>query len=256
MQLADKVAIVTGGAAGQGRAACELFAAAGARVVVADIDGEGAREVAEQIAGAGGRAVSVAADVSQEPDVKAMVATALDRFDGLDALFNNAGIGYSAGSRYTMASVVDTPVEDWERILAINLTGVALGCKHAIPRMVERGGGSIVNNASVNALAGLPGADAYTAAKGGIVALTRVLAVEWGPKGVRVNAICPGAVDTQMIAPALEDAAVSEAMLASTPLGRLARPEETAQVAVFLASDAASYVNGAIIPVDGGWTAR
>jgi NAD(P)-dependent dehydrogenase (short-subunit alcohol dehydrogenase family) len=131
-----------------------------------------------------------------------------------------------------------------------------MACKHAIPAMAAQGGGAIVNNASINGLVGLPGADAYTAAKGGVVALTRILAVDWGPRGIRVNCICPGAIDTPMIAPVLADQHVVEYFVANCPLGRLGRPDEVAQVALFLASDAASYVNGAIIPVDGGWTAR
>jgi meso-butanediol dehydrogenase/(S,S)-butanediol dehydrogenase/diacetyl reductase len=185
-----------------------------------------------------------------------MIRTALDSFSRLDVLFNNAGIGFSATDRYTMASVVDTPEEAWDAILAINLKGPALGCKHAIPVMVDQGGGTIVNNASINGLVALSGADAYTAAKGGVVALTRVLAADWGPKGIRVNCICPGPVETPMIAGVLTDPQVLDYMQGNCPLGRVARPEEIAQVALFLASDAASYVNGVIIPVDGGWTAR
>jgi NAD(P)-dependent dehydrogenase (short-subunit alcohol dehydrogenase family) len=255
MRLNDKVAAITGAAGGQGQAAARLFAQEGARLVVTDIDKEGAEKTAEQIRDAGGEAI-VRTDVSREEEVAEMIRVTVDEFGTLDVLLNNAGVGYSATDRLTMASVVDTPEEDWDSILAINLKSVAMGCKHAIPVMVENGGGDIVNNASINALVGLSGADAYTAAKGGIVALTRVLAVDWGPSGVRVNCICPGGVETPMIAPVLEDEQVLGLMRESTPLGRLARPEETAQVALFLASDEASYVNGAIVPVDGGWTAR
>jgi NAD(P)-dependent dehydrogenase (short-subunit alcohol dehydrogenase family) len=256
MRLNDKVAAITGAAGGQGQAAARLFAQEGARLVVTDIDKEGAEKTAEQIRDAGGEAIALRTDVSREEEVAEMIRVTVDEFGTLDVLFNNAGVGYSATDRLTMASVVDTPEEDWDSILAINLKSVAMGCKHAIPVMVENGGGAIVNNASINALVGLSGADAYTAAKGGIVALTRVLAVDWGPSGVRVNCICPGGVETPMIAPVLEEEQVLGFMRESTPLGRLARPEETAQVALFLASDEASYVNGAIVPVDGGWTAR
>jgi NAD(P)-dependent dehydrogenase (short-subunit alcohol dehydrogenase family) len=256
MRLNDKVAAITGAAGGQGQAAARLFAQEGARLVVTDIDKEGAEKTAEQIRDAGGEAIALRTDVSREEEVAEMIRVTVDEFGTLDVLFNNAGVGYSATDRLTMASVVDTPEEDWDAVLAINLKGAAMGCKHAIPVMVENGGGAIVNNASINALVGLSGADAYTAAKGGIVALTRVLAVDWGPSGVRVNCICPGGVETPMIAPVLEDEQVLGFMRESTPLGRLARPEETAQVALFLASDEASYVNGAIVPVDGGWTAR
>jgi meso-butanediol dehydrogenase / (S,S)-butanediol dehydrogenase / diacetyl reductase len=251
-----KVALITGAASGQGRAAALLFAEEGARVVVSDVNGDGAEEVAGEIKGSGGEAVAVATDVSREVEVKAMIEAAIEAFGCLDVLFNNAGVGYSAADRFTMASVVETPEGDWDAVLAINLKGVAMGCKHAIPVMERQGGGAIVNNASINALVGLSGADAYTAAKGGVVSLTRVLAVDWGPKGIRVNCMCPGGVDTPMIAPAIADEAVLGFMRESTPLGRLARPEETARVALFLASEEASYLNGAVFPVDGGWTAR
>ncbi|MDX6382275.1 MAG: hypothetical protein QOI57_3299 [Rubrobacteraceae bacterium] len=256
MRLNDKVAVITGAAGGQGQAAARLFAEEGARLVVSDIDKEGAEKTAQEIRDAGGEAIALRTDVSREKDVAEMIRLAVDEFGTVNILFNNAGVGYSAADRLTMASVVDTPEEDWDAVLAINLKGAAMGCKHAIPIMVENGGGAIVNNASINALVALSGADAYTAAKGGIVALTRVLAVDWGPRGVRVNCICPGGVDTAMIAPAIADEEVLGIMLESTPLGRLARPEEIARVALFLASDEASYMNGAIVPVDGGWTAH
>jgi len=255
-RLEGKVAVITGAASGQGRAAARLFAKEGARVVVADLNDEGAQEVVRDITDSGGEAAAARVDVSREADVEAMIRQAVEEFGRLDVLFNNAGVGYSASDRMKMASVVETPEKDWDAILAINLKGVAMGCKHAIPIMEEQGGGAIVNNASINALVGLPGADAYTAAKGGIVSLTRVLAVDWGPKNIRINCICPGGVETPMIAPVLSDEQVLTLMRESTPLGRLARPEEIAQVALFLASDEASYLNGAILPVDGGWTAR
>lgn len=255
-RLEGKVALITGAAGGQGRAAALLFAEAGARILAADVDEEGAGKIAAEIKENGGEAVAVGVDVSCEAEVEAMIGRAVEEFGRLDVLFNNAGIGFSATGRYKMASVVETPEEDWDAILAINLKGVAMGCKHAIPVMERQGGGSIVNNASINALVALPGADAYTAAKGGIVSLTRVLAVDWGPKGIRVNCICPGPVDTPMIAPALADEQTESFLRESTPLGRPARSEETARVALFLASEEASYLNGAIIPVDGGWTAR
>jgi NAD(P)-dependent dehydrogenase (short-subunit alcohol dehydrogenase family) len=255
-RLEGKVAVITGAASGQGQAAARLFAKEGARVVVADLNDEGAQEVVRDITDSGGEAATARVDVSREAEVEDMIRQAVEEFGRLDVLFNNAGVGYSASDRMKMASVVETPEKDWDTILAINLKGVAMGCKHAIPIMEEQGGGAIVNNASINALVGLSGADAYTAAKGGIVSLTRVLAVDWGPKNIRINCICPGVVETPMIAPVLSDEQVLSLMRESTPLGRLARPEEIAQVALFLASDEASYLNGAILPVDGGWTAR
>lgn len=256
MRLEDRVAVITGAASGQGRAAAKLFATEGAKVVVADINEDGGREVEHDIKHLGGEAIAVKVDVAREPEVRSMLQRALEEYGRLDVLFNNAGVGYSASARMKMASVVETPEKDWDAILAINLKGVAMGCKHAIPIMERLGGGSIINNASINALVGLPGADAYTAAKGGVVALSRVLAVEWGPKGIRVNCICPGGVETPMIAPVISDERVMESMKQNTPLGRLAKPEEIANVALFLASEESSYLNGAVIPVDGGWTAR
>jgi NAD(P)-dependent dehydrogenase (short-subunit alcohol dehydrogenase family) len=178
MRLNGKVAVITGAAGGQGQAAARLFAEEGARLVVTDIDEEGVEKTAEEIRDAGGEAIALRTDVSREKDVAEMIRAAVDEFGTIDVLFNNAGVGYSAADRLTMASVVDTPEEDWDAILAINLKGAAMGCKHAISVMVENGGGAIVNNASINALVALSGADAYTAAKGGIVALSRVLAVD------------------------------------------------------------------------------
>jgi NAD(P)-dependent dehydrogenase (short-subunit alcohol dehydrogenase family) len=256
MQLAGKVAVITGAASGQGKAAAHLFTQAGARVIVADWNGKGAEETVSEIRAKGGEAVAIQTDVSREADIKAMIQAALDHFGRLDILFNNAGVGFSSTNRFTMASVVDTPEEHWDAILAINLKGAAMGCKHAIPIMVKQGGGVIVNTSSINGLVAMPGADAYTASKGGLIALTRVLASDWGPKGIRVNCICPAGVDTPMVAAALADPLSAEFLRSNCPLGRVARPEEIAQVALFLASDAASYINGAIIPVDGGWTAR
>lgn len=255
-RLGGKIALITGAASGQGRAAARLFAAAGSKVVVADIDAEGAEKVVAEIQSDGGEATAVSGDISREAEVKYMIERAVEEHGRLDILFNNAGVGFSASGRFKMASVVDTPEDDWDAILAINLKGAAMGCKHAIPVMESQGRGVIVNNASINALVAMPGADAYTAAKGGIVSLTRVLAADWGPKGIRVNCLCPAGVETPMIAPALADEQVASFLRDSTPLGRLAQPEETAQVALFLASDESSYLNGAIIPVDGGWTAR
>jgi len=251
LDLTGKVAIVTGGASGQGREACELFAAHGASVVVADMNEAGAKAVADSIGGLG-----LGVDVSREDDVVRMVEAAETTCGGLDIIFNNAGIGYSSNARHTMANVVDTPDGAWDSILAINLKSVGLCCKHAIPAMLRRGGGAIINNASINALAGVSGADAYSAAKGGIVALTRVLAVDWGPKNIRVNCVCPGPVATPMIEEMLRDPAFVAKMHAAVPLERVAHPREIASVAVFLATQAASFVNGAIVPVDGGWAAR
>jgi meso-butanediol dehydrogenase/(S,S)-butanediol dehydrogenase/diacetyl reductase len=246
-----KVALVTGGASGQGAETCRLLAAEGADVVVADWNGDAAQRIADEI---GGRAFT--ADVSREAEVQAMIAFAAAPTGTLHVLVNNAGVGFSESGRFRMASVVDTPEEAWDAILAINLKGVAMGCKHAIPVMAAQGGGAIVNIASINALVAMPGADAYTASKGGIVALTRVLALDWGPKNIRVNCICPGGVDTPMIAGVVRELAKEGRELHPIPLGRIAAPIEIARMTLTLASDDASYVTGAILPVDGGATAQ
>jgi meso-butanediol dehydrogenase / (S,S)-butanediol dehydrogenase / diacetyl reductase len=251
MRFTDKVAIVTGGASGQGRETCRLFAAEGAHVLVADWNKVQAEALAKEI---GGLAVQV--DVSKEREVKAMIDVATQTFGRLDILINNAGVGFSESGRFPMASVVDTPEEAWDAILAINLKGVAMGCKHAIPVMSAQGRGAIVNIASINALVGVKGADAYTASKGGVVALTRILAVDWARKGIRVNCVCPGAVDTPMIRGVLEDQSIVDAINRRIPIGRVAQPNEIAHASLFLASEDASFINGAIIPVDGGQTAE
>ncbi|EAR51286.1 oxidoreductase, short-chain dehydrogenase/reductase family protein [Oceanicola granulosus HTCC2516] len=249
--FSGKVVIVTGAASGQGRVAAGMFAARGAQVILADVDLAGAQAAADEI---GGLALEV--DVAREADLAAMVAEAERRFGRLDVLFNNAGVGFSASPRYKMAGITETPLEAFDAIVAINLRGVALGCKHALPLMARGGGGAIVNSASINAIAAVPGADAYTAAKGGVVSLTRVLASDWGPRNVRVNCICAGPIATPMIGELLEDPEFEASMTTNIPLGRVGRAEEVAEVAVFLASDAASYINGVILPVDGGWSAR
>jgi NAD(P)-dependent dehydrogenase (short-subunit alcohol dehydrogenase family) len=250
MRFQDRVVVVTGGASGQGEATCRLFAAGGAKVVVADWNAEGAARVARDIGGE-----PFAVNVAQESEVAAMIAFACTRFGRLDVLFNNAGVGYSATNRYRMASIVDTPEDAWDSIIAINLKGQAMGCKHAIPRMVAGGGGVIINNASIMAIAGVPGADAYTAAKGGVVALTRALAVEWAPRGIRVNCICPGTIATPMVGSLVDDPDGRTRLGDATPMKRIGISDEIAHVAVFLASSEASYVNGVILPVDGGWSA-
>jgi meso-butanediol dehydrogenase / (S,S)-butanediol dehydrogenase / diacetyl reductase len=255
VRLEGRVALITGAASGIGRAAAQLFAEAGASVIVADRDVDSAHAVTEELVSAGRDAIAAKVDISDEASVATMVTRTVERFGTVDVLFNNAGVGPSATQRWTMANVVETPAEAWDAILAINLKGPALVSKYVIPVMLKQRRGVIVNNASINGLVAVPGADAYTAAKGGLVALTRAMASEWGPHGIRVNCLCPGPVDTPMNAPWLQDAAKVAFFQSSCPLGRVATPEEVAYVALFLASDAATYMNGAVIPVDGGWTA-
>ncbi len=253
--LAGRIAVITGAASGVGLSATELFAAAGATVVLADRQVDATNAAAEKYANIGGQTMAATVDIADERSVEALIELTVKRFGRIDILFNNAGIGPSSANVHPMANVVDSPATAWDAILAINLKGPALMCRHVIPHMRKSGGGSIINNASINALVAVPGADAYTASKGGLVALTRAMAVEWAPHKIRVNCLCPGPIDTPMNAPWLEDPDKRKFLEASVPLGRVAQPVEIAQVALFLASDAASYLTGAIIPVDGAWTA-
>ena len=254
MRLRDRIAIITGGASGQGRAASILFAREGARVVVADINQAGAEETADLVRTSGGEAIAVRADVASHADVEAMVALAIERFGAVHVLYNNAATG--EGPDTVGGDILGFTEADWDRVVDVSLKSVFLGCRAALPHMRRVGGGSIINIASINALVGVANADHYTAAKGGVVSLTRVLAVRYARHGIRVNCICPGAVDTPMIAPALATEQGRAYIRRWVPLGRPARPEEIALVGLFLASDEASYVTGAILPVDGGVTAR
>jgi len=251
MRLRDKVTIITGGASGMGRVASRLFAAEGARVVVADVTEEAAGAAVAEVVAAGGQATAVAADVSTEDGARRMVEHAMKTFGRVDVLYNNAGIMPEADH-----SVVDTDVATWDRVMAVNVRGVFLGCKHAIPRMVEQGSGSIINVASFVALVGcsVP-QDAYTASKGAVLSLTRSLAVQFGPQGVRSNAICPGPVETPLLMDwLLKDEAAKKLRLARNPTGRFGKPEEIAYMAMYLASDESRWTNGASLVVDGGIT--
>ena len=246
-RLEDKVAVITGAGSGIGRAAALLFAREGAKVVVADVTG--AEE--ETAAAIGDAATPVRADVSSAADVRAMIETARARYGRLDVLFNNAGIEGAPGF------TADCTEEDFDRVIAVNLKGVFLGMKYAIPVMLEHGGGSIINNASIAGLVGFPGAPAYCASKGGVVLLTKATALEYATQNIRVNAICPGVIETPMIERYVSTGEEARRMLVQIePVGRLGQPEEVAALALFLASDEASFITGAALPVDGGVVAR
>jgi NAD(P)-dependent dehydrogenase (short-subunit alcohol dehydrogenase family) len=251
MRLQDKVSIITGGASGMGRVAARMFAAEGAQVVVADVTEPAAQSVVDEVTAAGGRAIAVAADVSKEADARRMVDAAVEAFGRVDVLYNNAGIMPEADH-----SVIDTTVEDWDRVMAVNVRGVFLGCKYAIPRMVEQGSGSVINIASFVALIGCSNPqDAYTASKGAVLSLTRSLAVQFAPQGVRSNAICPGPVETPLLMDWLvKDEEAKRIRLARNPTGRFGKPEEIVHMAIYLASDESRWTNGAALVVDGGIT--
>lgn len=252
MRLRDKVAIITGAGSGQGRAAAKIFAREGAAVVIAEWNEENGRQVEKEILADGQQALFIKTDVSSEENIISLVEEVMNHYGKIDVVFNNAGVGYSSHSKYKMASLIETPQTDWNNIIGINLNGAYLLSKHVLPIMMKQNGGSIINNASLNGISGVTGADAYTAAKGGVVALTRVMAVDYGKYNIRVNCICPGAIDTPMIAEVLSVPEFAEKFAAGCPLQRVGKPEEIATAALFLASDESSYVTGLIMPVDGG----
>jgi NAD(P)-dependent dehydrogenase (short-subunit alcohol dehydrogenase family) len=251
VRLEDKVAIITGAGGGMGRVASERFAAEGAKIVVAEFDEEAGEETVRLVREAGGKASFVKTDVSDEASAARMVKHATEIYGRLDVLYNNAGIMPEADH-----SVVDTDVAIWDKVMAVNVRGVFLGCKYAIPRMAEQETGSIINIASFVALLGcsVP-QDAYTASKGALLSLTRSLAVQFGPKGIRTNAICPGPVETPLLMDWLvKDEEAKRIRLARNPTGRFGKPEEIVHMAIYLASDESRWTNGAAMVVDGGIT--
>jgi NAD(P)-dependent dehydrogenase (short-subunit alcohol dehydrogenase family) len=241
VRLQDKVALVTGAGTGIGRAIALEFAREGAKVVVAEIDEASGRAVVDEIAGAGGEARVQRCDVAQESEVVAAIAAAVDAYGRLDVMVNNAGVAQ----------------RDWDTTIAVNLSGVYYGCKHAAERMAAQGGGgSIVNLSSMLGLIGIGTEDPYVASKHGVVGLTKNFAIAYGPRGVRVNCLNPGWIETAMTRPVTQAEAIRRQMETQTPLQRLGRPEEVAKAALFLASDESSFVTGAALVIDGGWTAR
>lgn len=249
MQLREKVAVITGGASGIGRATAELFAREGAAVVVADVNRSGGEQVIEKIANAGQRACFLPCDVTKASDCEKVVEYALEQFGRLDILFNNAGI-------IRRATVVDLREDDWDRVMDVNVKSVFLMSRCAIPIMAKQGGGVIINTASGWGLTGGAKAAVYCASKGAVVLLTKAMAVDHGPHNIRVNCICPGDTDTAMLRNEArqlgegDEKFLSEA--AKRPLGRVGTPGEIAQAALYLASDASSFVTGTALIVDGG----
>jgi NAD(P)-dependent dehydrogenase (short-subunit alcohol dehydrogenase family) len=254
-RLEGKVAIVTGAGSGIGAAAARLFAAEGARVAVADVRAEAADAVAGEIVASGGEALAVAGDVSSDAGAQAIVAAAGDAWGRLDALYNNAGVDATG-------DVLDVTAEDWDRCFDVNVKGTWLCSKHAIPLMERSGGGAIVNQGSVAALVGIRRFVAYCAAKGAVVSLTRAMALDLAPQGIRVNCVCPGTVLTPLMETMITQRGNGDldrgiAMTVEKyPIGRLGAPDEIARVALFLVSDDAAFITGSIHAADGGMTAQ
>ena len=249
--LTGKVALVTGASSGIGRAAALAFAREGAKVVAADVTVEGGNETVQLIKKTGGEAIFVPTNVAKAADVEALVNAAVSTYGRLDCAYNNAGISGKS------QSIVDTTEENWDRIIAINLTGVWLCMKYEIPAMLKNGGGAIVNTSSDAGLIGVKRTGAYVASKHGVVGLTKTAALEYAKSGVRVNAVCPGPIETPMLMKGADRfPQMIPKMVKAQPNGRLGKPEEIAEAAVWLCSDAASFVTGLAMPVDGGYIAQ
>lgn len=251
MKLANKVALITGAGAGMGLAASKIFAAEGAAIAAVDVNESTAVETASAIVAQGGRAVGIRADVSKSADVKEMFARAVKELGRLDIVYNNAAIIEE------ITQLGDLPDEDFDRVISVNLRGVYLGMKYALPHLIAAGGGSIINTGSIAGFTSFRGTPAYTAAKAGVVALTKVAGLQWAKHKIRVNAICPGPVFTPM-AEGIHRRMTGRQLrpgskMPGTASGRMAMPEEIARVALFLASDDSSYVTATPITVDGGW---
>jgi NAD(P)-dependent dehydrogenase (short-subunit alcohol dehydrogenase family) len=246
-----KVVLVTGGGSGIGRATGLKLAEEGATVMIADYVQEGGERTVKMIKDADGTASFVQADVSKASQVEAMVAQMVETYGRIDCAFNNAGIEGATNA------TVNCTEEDFDRVIAINLKGVWLCMKYEIARMLKQGGGSVVNTASAAGLVGMPGAPAYVAAKHGVVGLTRTAALEYAAKNIRVNCVCPGAIRTPMLERVMDTVPGSEQWyIAGEPIGRMGKPDEIAEAVVWLLSDAASFVTGHPMAIDGGWVAR
>lgn len=248
--LKDKVALITGGSSGIGRAVALAWAREGAKVVVSDVDRGGGEETAGLVRTAGGEAIFIAADVGKPEECEALVRGAVEKFGRLDIACNNAGIGGP------QAPTADYPLDGWAQVIGINLSGVFYGMKYQLPTMLKNGGGAIINMASILGAVGFAGAPAYAAAKHGVVGLTQTAALEYSAQGVRINAVGPGFIHTPMISALEDNKAVNDMLVAAHPIGRLGRAEEVAELVLWLSSEKASFVTGAYYPVDGGYIAR
>ncbi|MCH7801174.1 MAG: SDR family oxidoreductase [Chloroflexi bacterium] len=254
----DQVALVTGASSGIGRATALKFASLGASVMVADTNVEGGEETVSAIKEAGGEASFVHVNVAQASGAEEMVARTIETYGRLDCAFNNAGIASSRGAASASGRRLTHEVseDDWDRIINVNLKGVWLSMKHEIPQMLEQGKGTIVNTASVAGLVGLNGGSSYVASKHGVVGLTKTAALEYAQQGIRVNCVCPGYIETPMTAGLLADPVTSASVISREPIGRVGAPREIAEAVTWLSSDAASFVTGHAMAVDGGYTAQ
>jgi NAD(P)-dependent dehydrogenase (short-subunit alcohol dehydrogenase family) len=253
MRLKGKSSLVTGAGSGIGRAIALTFAREGSSVVVADVNMDGAAETVREIQAGGGTAIGVAADVSASADVEHMVSAAIDRFQRLDILSNNAGVG-------STEPAAETPDEVWDRVFAVNSRGTFLCCKHALPHMLRSGGGVIVNMAAVAGLIGVKNRTAYCASKGAVISLTRSIAVDYVSQGIRCNCICPATVDSpwvdRLLASADDPISERASLEARQPMGRLGTTDEIAKAALYLASEDTAFMTGSSLVIDGGWTAQ
>ena len=250
-RLDGKIALVTGGSSGIGRASALAFAREGAKVVVADVTAEGGQETVRLIKEAGGEARFLKVDVARAAEVETLITQTVAAYGRLDCAYNNAGI------EGAFVSTTEYPEADWDRVLAINLKGVWLCMKYEIAQMLQQGGGAIVNTASGAGLVGVAGLSVYVASKHGVVGLTKTAALEYAKAGIRVNAVCPGVIQTPMVARLTSQRPeMAEALVAAEPMGRTGKPEEIAEAVVWLCSEAASFVTGHAMSVDGGYVAQ